>query len=523
MGIYLNSGNDGFRESIHSEIYVDKTGLIAYTNALLGTRQKFLCISRPRRFGKTMAAEMLVAYYCCTCDSRELFQNLKIAQDESYEKHLNQYDVLFLNMQDFLSQAESAEHVTEYLQKVILRDLKQAYKDIVDFSDANLIDVLLQIYANAGVSFVFIIDEWDCIFREKKNATVVQTKYLDFLRSLLKDKPYVKLAYMTGILPIKKYGTHSALNMFDEYSMIGADVLAEYIGFTQDEVQALCETYKMDFEETRRWYDGYQVAEGLHIYNPKSVVDAMRRRKFNSYWVNTETYEALKVYIDMNLDGLKDVIVQLLGGERYAINTRKFTNDMTTFADKDDVLTLLVHLGYLAYDVAAKEVYIPNEEIRDEFVSAIDGSGWQEVMRSILASKVLLENTWCFDEAAVAEGLDAVHMDTTSILNYHNENALSCVISLAYYSARDAYTLIRELPTGKGFADMVFLPHKYSGRPAMIVELKWDQSAEGAIGQIKEKQYVKALEHYTGEILLVGINYDKTTKKHNCKIERYEK
>ncbi len=523
MGIYLNFGNDGFRESIHSEIYVDKTGLIAYTNALLGTRQKFLCISRPRRFGKTMAAEMLAAYYCRTCDSRELFQDLKIAQDESYEKHLNQYDVLFLNMQDFLSQAESAEEMTEYLQSVLLEDLEDVYGDQIALAGCNLVRALSKIYAKTGKGFVFIIDEWDCIFREKKNATVVQTKYLDFLRSLLKDKPYVKLAYMTGILPIKKYGTHSALNMFDEYSMIGADVLAEYIGFTQDEVQQLCEQYQMDFEETRRWYDGYQVAEGLHIYNPKSVVDAMRRRKFNSYWVNTETYEALKVYIDMNFDGLKDVIVQLLGGERYAINTRKFTNDMTTFADKDDVLTLLVHLGYLAYDVAAKEVYIPNEEIRDEFVSAIDGSGWQEVMRAILASKVLLENTWCFDEAAVAEGLDVVHMDTTSILNYHNENALSCVISLAYYSARDAYTLIRELPTGKGFADMVFLPHKYSGRPAMIVELKWDQSAEGAIGQIKEKQYVKALEHYTGEILLVGINYDKTTKKHSCKIERYEK
>ena len=196
---------------------------------------------------------------------------------------------------------------------------------------------------------------------------------------------------------------------------------------------------------------------------------------------------------------------------------------MTTFADKDDVLTLLVHLGYLAYDVVTKEVYIPNEEIRIEFVRAIRKSGWQEVMRSILASKELLEKTWCFDEAAVAEGLDAVHMDTTSILNYHNENALSCVISLVYYSARDTYRLIRELPTGKGFADIVFVPHKYTSRPAMIVELKWDQSAEGAIAQIKEKQYVKALDHYTGDILLVGVNYDKDSKKHQCRIERYKK
>ena len=523
MGFYINPGNDSFRKVMNSKIYVDKTELISYTNSVLDTEQMYLCISRPRRFGKSMAAKMLAAYYCRTCDSRKLFQNLKITQDESFEKHLNQYDVLFLNMQSFLSQAEDAEHVTDYLQEVVLEDLQEEYGEGVNLTGCNLIRALSKIYVKTGTSFIFIIDEWDCIFREKKNATAVQTKYLDFLRALLKDMPYVKLAYMTGILPIKKYGTHSALNMFSEFSMTEPKLLAEYIGFTEPEVQQLCETYKMDFDETKRWYDGYRVAEGLHIYNPKSVVDAMMNQEFHSYWLSTETYEALKVYIDMNFDGLKDVIVALLAGEHYTIDTGTFTNDMTTFADKDDVLTLLVHLGYLAYDVAKKEVYIPNEEIRIEFVRAIRKSGWQEVMRSILASKELLEKTWCFDEAAVAEGLDAVHMDTTSILNYHNENALSCVISLAYYSARDAYRLIRELPTGKGFADIVFVPHKYTSRPAMIVELKWDQSAEGAIAQIKEKQYVKALEHYTGDILLVGVNYDKDSKKHQCRIERYKK
>ena len=523
MGIYLNPRNDGFYDAVNSDIYVDKSELLAYTNALLRTEQKFLCVSRPRRFGKSMAAKMLAAYYCRTCESRELFQNLKIAQDESFEKNLNQYNVLFLNMQSFLSRARDAEHVTDYLEKVVLRDLQKEYKDIIDFFDDDLIETLLQIHAETGTSFIFIIDEWDCIFREKKNATAVQTKYLDFLRALLKDMPYVKLAYMTGILPIKKYGTHSALNMFSEFSMTEPKLLAEYIGFTEPEVKELCEKYKMDFDETKRWYDGYRVAEETHVYNPKSVVDAMINQEFHSYWLSTETYEALKVYIDMNFDGLKDVIVALLAGEHYTIDTGTFTNDMTTFTDKDDVLTLLIHLGYLAYDVAKKEVYIPNEEIRIEFVRAIRKSGWQEVMRSILASKELLEKTWCFDEVAVAEGLDAVHMDTTSILNYHNENALSCVISLAYYSARDDYSLIRELPTGKGFADIVFIPHKYSSRPAMIVELKWDQSAEGAIAQIKEKQYVKTLEHYTGDILLVGVNYDKDSKKHQCKIERYQK
>lgn len=523
MGIYLNPRNDGFKKSLNSEIYVDKTELLVYTNSRLDTEQMYICVSRPRRFGKSMAVKMLAAYYCRTCDSRELFQNLKIAQDESYEKHLNQYNVIELNMQDFLSYAQNMEQLIDSLQKKLLRDLKKEYESAVADLEGNLVDVLQQIYADTGEGFVFILDEWDCIFREKKNDIESQTKYLDFLRALLKDKPYVKLAYMTGILPIKKYGTHSALNMFTEFSMTEPKQLAEYVGFTEVEVKNLCETYKMDFDETKRWYDGYRIKESLHIYNPKSVVDAMLNQEFHSYWVNTETYEALKVYIEMNYDGLKDTIVQLLAGEQHTIEIRNFSNDMTTFADQDDVLTLLVHLGYLAYDVKRKEVYIPNEEIRAEFVSAIKGSGWQEVIQTIKRSQELVEKTWAMDREAVAKGIDAVHQDMTSILSYNNENALSCVISLAYYSARTEYTMIRELPTGKGFADIVFLPHKYSDKPAMIVELKWNQSAEGAIKQIKEKDYVKALELYTGDILLVGINYDTKTKNHQCVIEKYKK
>lgn len=259
MGFYINPGNDSFRKVMNSKIYVDKTELISYTNSVLDTEQMYLCISRPRRFGKSMAAKMLAAYYCRTCDSRKLFQNLKITQDESFEKHLNQYDVLFLNMQSFLSQAEDAEHVTDYLQEVVLEDLQEEYGEGVNLTGCNLIRALSKIYVKTGTSFIFIIDEWDCIFREKKNATAVQTKYLDFLRALLKDMPYVKLAYMTGILPIKKYGTHSALNMFSEFSMTEPKLLAEYIGFTEPEVQQLCETYKMDFDEIKtlvRWVLG---------------------------------------------------------------------------------------------------------------------------------------------------------------------------------------------------------------------------------------------------------------------------
>ncbi len=523
MGRYLNPGNRAFQKSIRSEIYVDKTELIAYTNKVLETEQCYVCVSRPRRFGKSMAAKMLAAYYSRGCQSEELFQNLKIIDNPSFPEHLNQYDVIFLNMQQFLSTAGSGERLIEYIQTELLKELREEYPAYITSEEQQLVAALEELSAQTQRGIVFIIDEWDCIFREKTKDLQVQTAYLDFLRNLLKDRDYVSLAYMTGILPIKKYGTHSALNMFNEYSMTDPGPLAEYVGFTEDEVRELCQRYAMDFEEVKRWYDGYCL-DNLHIYSPKSVVEAMRNRKLNSYWTQTETYEALRIYLDMNFDGLKDAIVLMLSGERCVIDAQTFQNDMTTFTGKDEVLTLLVHLGYLAYDETPQSVFIPNEEIREEFVRAIKKSGWQEVIQAIQTSEALLKATLQQDAEAVAQGIDVAHMETASILSYNNENALSCVISLAYYSARNDYILIRELPAGKGFADMVFMPRKHAAdKPALIIELKWNQSAQGAIAQIKEKQYVKALDGYHGEILLVGINYDKESKKHQCEIEKTEK
>lgn len=523
MGIYLNPTKIGFQDAVRSEIYVDKSELIAYTNRCIGTEQKFICVSRPRRFGKSMAAKMLSAYYCRTCDSRDLFANLKISKDASYKEHLNQYNVLFINMQRFLSRSADMEKMLGNLQSAILEDLREDYAAYFSSAEICLVSVLEKIYAKSEQGFIFIIDEWDCVFREKQLAVEDHKKYLDFLRDLLKDQPYIKLAYMTGILPVKKYGTHSALNMFDEYSMTRAGRLAEFAGFTETEVKNLCVRYDMDFLETKRWYDGYSLKNETHIYNPKSVVDAMRNQEFGSYWTSTESYEALKVYIDMDYDGLKTAIVQMLGGECCPVNTRTFTNDMTTFAGKDDVLTLLVHLGYLAFRNDTQEVYIPNEEVRGEFLSAMDREKWPEVIHSVELSRQLLNATLQEDAVTVAKGIDMVHMNTTSILQYNNENALSCVISLAYYTARDEYFLMRELPTGKGFADIVFLPRKHSNKPAIVVELKWDASAEGAIAQMKQKQYGEALQDYCGEVLLVGINYDKKDKHHQCMIEKMKK
>ena len=335
-------------------------------------------------------------------------------------------------MQTFLSRTHDIDKMIERIQISLLKDLKRAYPDVNDMKEEDLMDTLYHVYGESRIQFVFIIDEWDCIFREKKEDYQAQKIYLDFLRNLLKDKPYVVLAYMTGILPIKKYGSHSALNMFDEFSMTNPRQLAEFVGFTEAEVKSLCQKYDMDFEETRRWYDGYQFKNIGHIYSPRSVVSAMLSGCFDSYWNQTETFEALRDYIVMNFDGLKDKVIELLAGGRIKIDTSSFSNDMTTFCTADDVLTLLVHLGYLGYDYTAKKVFIPNSEVSKEFVTATQSAEWAEIIRAIKQSSQLLQATWDKDETAVAERIEEAHFET-SILKYNDENSLACVVSLAYY------------------------------------------------------------------------------------------
>ena len=384
MGSYLNPGNFSFRGSLRSKIYVDKSELIVKTNDALCTEQKYICVSRPRRFGKSMAANMLAAYYDRSENTEELFHNLAISKDKSYKENLNQYDVIKINMQEFLSMSETMEEMLEMLKNYLVADLEETYPKVRFRDGKNLIQVMKDVFSYTKCPFVILIDEWDCLFREYKQNKEAQRKYLDFLRAWLKDKDYVAMAYMTGILPIKKYGSHSALNMFTEYSMTDPGELAEYFGFTEPEVFGLCDKYEMSFEKAKIWYDGYQLVEHKKekeechsMYSPKSVVEAMLRHRFGTYWNQTETYEALKIYIQMDMDGLKDSVVRMLAGESVSINIGTFSNDMTTFATKDDILTLLVHLGYLTYNVTDQTVRIPNKEVSQEYVNAISTMNWQ--------------------------------------------------------------------------------------------------------------------------------------------------
>lgn len=367
MGKYLNVGNAGFT-AIRKGTYVDKTGMIAFLNSTLGTMDKLTCVSRPRRFGKSFAAKMLCAYYDKSCDSRKLFEGLKIAQDASFENYLNKCNVIYLDVTLFIARAANVRNVVRMINEEVRTEVCQFFPDVEEGSD--LVETLVHVNERTGQKFLMIIDEWDALFREAKNDTKLQGEYINFLRSLFKSGWTDRIfdaAYMTGILPIKKYGTQSALTDFKEYTMLAPKKLAEYVGFTEPEVKALCENFHMDFDEAKKWYDGYSFSQMKSVYSPNSVIEAVKNEEFGNYWTQSETYESLQFYIDLNEDGLKEAILQMLGGAHVRIDAATFQNDLTTIKSKDDVLTLLVHLGYLAYDAKEKSVAIPNEEVRQEF------------------------------------------------------------------------------------------------------------------------------------------------------------
>ena len=521
MGIFVNPNNDGFKESLNSQIYVDKSGMIEITNNLLDSRQKCMCISRPRRFGKSMAKDLLVAYYSKGCDSKKLFSNLKIAKNPDFEKHLNKYNVISLNLPQLTTNPNDGNEIIDNIHKLVIKDLKNIFPKIVNKSDTDLGFTLNKIYEKTNEKFIVFIDEWDLIFREFENDSKLQERYVKTLRVLFKDRPFIKLAYITGILPVKRYNTQSSLNNFDEYSMVIPKNMGEYFGFTEDEVKTLCKRFNRDFDEIKAWYDGYLMPGNVHIYNPRSVVMSMDG-EIESYWVQTSSFEALRIPINLNIDGLRESIIELIGGNRCKINVKFFQNNTTNFETKDEALTFLVHLGYLGYDKANKEVFIPNREIKEEFEHSIVTSKWQEVVDALKNSENLLEATWNCDEESVAMYIEQAHQRIAAAIKYNNEETLRSVVSIAYYSSINYYSIFSEFPSGKGFADMVFLPYKHVNKPLIVIELKKNDTPKSAIAQIKEKKYSESLKKYSGDILLVGITYD-DSKKHYCRIERITK
>ena len=546
MGTYLNPGKAAYQMAVNSEIFVDKTEMIQYINSVVNTQQRFVSVSRPRRFGKTIAADMLCAYYDRCADSRDLFEKRKLADESGWDKYLGKFDVIHLVMTRFFKTRITVSEALSNMQKLVIRDYKRAYPDADIMSENDLIQTIDDVYSTIDRQVVIVIDEWDAIFRERPDDKEGQTEYLDYLRDLLKDNRHVALAYMTGILPIKKYGQHSALNMFTEYSMMAPRQLAPYTGFTEEEVKELSIKYDMDFGDISNWYDGYLVSDRIppekreeyregkynghkfSIYSPLSVVESMTTGVIKDYWNKTETYEALAEYIRKDYDGLKEAVALLMDGGRLAIDTSTYENDMTTFTGRDDVLSLLIHLGYLGFDDERSEVFIPNREILDEFKTSTKGKEWVSTFKSFETSQELLEATWNGDEEKVAELVEDAHNQAGN-KTYNDEAALSYGIQLAYYAARKYYTTILELDTGKGYADVVYLPApQYAEKPALLIELKYGHSADIAMDQIRRQKYLDRFEHYKGNILVIGINYNRDLppdhpefKHHSCRIEKW--
>ena len=523
MGRFINVGNAGFQSARNGE-YVDKSGLIAVVNKTLFTERRFSCVTRCRRFGKSMAAKMLYAYYDHSCDSRSLFADLQIVGDPTFEQHLNKYAAIYLDMTSFVTRYHD-EQIVDKIDAAILEDVSKAYPVTAVEKDDCLMDYLLRVSEATGDQFVFIIDEWDAICREFSPGTKAMDNYVGWLRRMFKSQDAMQVfaaVYMTGILPVKKYKTESALNNFTEFSMVEPVDMGQFFGFTKDEVRTLADKHGMDFDELVKWYDGYQIGDEMSMFNPNSVMQAIDSGRCRSFWASTGAYDAVAHYIQMNYEGLKDDIIQMIAGGRCKVNPTKFQNDMSIIRSKDDALTVLIHLGYLSYNWRKSECYIPNKEVAGEMVNAVEDNNWTNVVKALEASEQLLQDTLDGNEEAVARGIDAAHDENTSILSYNNENSLACVLSIAYYYAKNDYVMHRELPTGKGFADIVLIPRKNVESPAIVVELKYDKDADSAIDQILRKQYPEKVAQYADNLLLVGVSYDKKQKTHQCQIMRSE-
>ena len=527
--VFVNRDNDMLMQQINSQLgYVDKTSALAIFNQYIGTDDRFVCMSRMRRSGKSVMAKTINAYYSCGCDSEEIFKNLDIGKAKSFKTHLNQYNTICFDAQYLISTNVSGElSISEFIEMRILEEFREKFPKI-DFTGCDLPTSIIKVKNFTGRKFVVVIDEYDYMFRERRDDTKGKKDYVNLLRKLFKGDCgdlAIAFAFLTGILPINKDESESALNNFTQFNMVSPGPFSSCFGFTNDDVSKICSSFNLDFSEAKRWYDGYRL-DNIELYNPNSIGKMVKLREYTNYWTTTASYTAILPYVKLNFDRLREDLIKLINGEPvFGVNTDSFGNDVLekTFKSKSSVLIYLVHLGYLAYDNVKKVVYVPNEELRRTLKYALDDCNWDPLIKEFDFSKQILNAVFDGDEEFVATALDKEHTELTSILNYNNENSLSYVVYAAFYACIEKYFKPkREYKGGIGYADLVYLPHKsfMQDYPALVVELKWDKSATTAIDQIKAKGYCEGIKEYTDNILMVGINYDKKTKKHTCTIER---
>ena len=532
MGRYVNPGNEAFASIVDDE-YVDKTGLISLFDSTLNKPRKLVMVSRPRRFGKSYAAQSISAFYSCGCDSRALFEGREVSRRAGWDRSLNKYNVLRLDMAGVMQSADGADVVAAVTEAVMpeLRELCPGAGSHAVSSKSLLASALWDAVKETGRKFVFVIDEWDAPYRLAQGSKAAQDAYADWLRSLFKNATLtaevVAGAYMTGILPIKKYAHQSAVSDFREYTMVRPGAYVPYVGFNEAEVEALCAENGLDLADVRRWYDGYDLPafkpkkdepRRLAVYAPYSVMQACEEGATGSYWPSTETFEELRRYIDMDFDGLQGDVLRAIGGEELRVNTARFQNDMASVADRDDALTMLVHLGYLCYDIDTGQARVPNEEVRGELRNAVEVSRHDGVARVMRDSIRLVEDVLARDEVAVAAAIGRAHDAACAPIHYNGERALRAVVKAALIATADDWACVDELPSGHGYADVAYLPRRGSGRPALLVGLKWDDPVRTAVDQVLDRDYPQVLRDLDVPMLLVAVTYDSKTKEHICRI-----
>ena len=519
MSVYLNPTNIGMQLDVGSESYVDKSMLIKFTNSRLNTSSRFLCVTRPRRFGKTVAVNMLTAYYSMGCESRELFKGLKIENDLSFEEHLNKHYVIRFDVAGALMKLNYEKNPIMAFELELVKKIKEDFE--LQSDCIRLSDVVTEIYRKKNIRFIILIDEWDAVFRDKKDDRELCENYMEFLRSLFKDinaSACFELVYMTGILPIAKYNTQSALNMFREYNMLHPGRLVEFFGFTEDDVDVLCEKNNVDREMMKKWYDGYHYGN-ISLYSPYSVSNAIEEGELRDYWTSTSSIESVKEYMDYDGGALKEDIIRMMSGGRVSFNPNRFQNNINEINSKDAALTVLVHLGYLGYDPDTRECYIPNFEIRSRFENAIDElSDWKDVQGPLSVSAELVEKTFRCDTSFIDKTFDEFHRLYADTYTKNLEAVLGLMTRLLYYRLEDDYERTDEVVNVIGRADIVFRPKK-NGLPALIIELKANDMPENTIRQIEEMGYLSSLKSFKGKAYLLGIAYDGKSLKHKSAIK----
>lgn len=536
MGMFLNSNvpYEGYREVLRDTYFVDKTLLLKELIPYFEKRNRYCCITRPRRFGKTVMANMVGAFFGKADEEDRIFEHLAISHNKEYQTHLHQHEVIYIDFSKMPKDCKDYERYIARIQDGIMEDLMIAYPDLGISKTEAIWDVLQKIYGQTEGKFLFVLDEWDAVFHMPFISAVNHQEYLLFLKNMLKDQPYVEFAYMTGVLPIAKYSSGSELNMFVEYDMVTSEKFSEYFGFSDAEVDQLYEIYqnevdspKFSREELRLWYDGYYTAVGSRLYNPRSVVLALTDNQLRNYWTSSGPYDELFYYIRNNIEDVRDDLVFMVSGERVEADIGQFAAVSMEINSREQIYSAMVVYGLLTYEDGA--VLIPNKELMDKFNELLltkDSLGY--VYNLARKSEQMLQATIAGDTKTMEEILQFAHDTESPILSYNNEVELSAVVNLCYLSARNKYRVEREEKAGKGFVDFIFYPERRNG-DGIILELKVDSTPKEAIAQIKSKGYALRFKgkmgenpKFTGRILAVGISYSRETKEHWCEVEVLE-